>query len=101
MLNPAAPWQYAIDPDVTKMTLKHLRDESAPLPGQVWTSAGPPTAIEVDGYEINWPLANGTAADPPQSPVAVEKRDKKRIRLIPYGAAKLHIAEFPVAGVAS
>lgn len=92
--SPVEDWQYAVDPST--VVVKHDRDQNAELPNPVWVSDGPPTSLEVDAYLIDWPVANGTAAPPPVNPV-VDKSQKVTLKLIPYGAAKLHIAQFPVA----
>lgn len=99
VLTPTGPWKFAIDPEVTKMTVESIRSEEAELPSPVWSRDGPPTAVWVDGYPIDWPEDKGTAAVPPDIPVVVNATNKTRLKLIPYGAAKLHIAEFPVAKI--
>jgi len=43
----------------------------------------------------DWTLVRNAAAPPPQSPVK-SSQPLETITLIPYGAAKLRITEFPV-----
>ncbi|KFZ02280.1 hypothetical protein V500_00276 [Pseudogymnoascus sp. VKM F-4518 (FW-2643)] len=57
---------------------------------------GPPTALSVDAYPIEWPVDKDTAALPPINPT-VDPLKKTKLKLIPFGAAKLHITQFPVA----
>lgn len=93
VFEPVSEWRFAVDPST--VTVKQ-GDETAELPNPVFVNDGPPTSLEVDAYPIDWPVKNGTAASPPTNPT-VDPSRKTAIKLIPYGAAKLHIAEFPVA----
>lgn len=93
VFEPVSEWQFAVDPSTVKV---NKGDEMAELPNPVFVNDGPPTSLEVDAYAIDWPVKNGTAASPPTNPI-VDPSPKTTIKLIPYGAAKLHIAEFPVA----
>lgn len=88
-------WQFAVDPS-TVTVIKG--DEEAALPNPIFVNNGPPTSLEIDAYPIEWPISNGTAANPPLNPT-VDQSQKTTIRLIPFGAAKLHIAQFPVAAL--
>lgn len=92
---PIAEWKYAVDPSTVKV---NKGDETGELPNPVFVSGGPPTSLEVDAYPIDWVVKNGTAATPPVNP-EVDQNQKTTIKLIPYGAAKLHIAQFPVASL--
>lgn len=96
VLEPTSPWNYAIDPDT--LEVERVRPEHEALPKLVWAADGPPTIIWVDAYEIDWPVVQGTAAVTPAK-VTVDGRTKERVKLVPYAAAKLHIAEFPIARV--
>lgn len=91
VLEPAAPWQYAVDPSSARV--EHS-DRSIAQPA--WESQGQNTVLSVDAYPIAWPETLGTADVPPQNPT-VDRGAKTSLRLIPFGAAKLHIAQFPVA----
>jgi hypothetical protein len=91
---PVGEWRYAVDP--SSVTVKKDRDELEPLPNPLYVRDGPPTSLEVDAYPIEWPLSHDSADSPPVNPT-VDATKKTTIRLIPYGAAKLHIAQFPVA----
>lgn len=92
---PIAEWKYAVDPSTVRL---NKGDELGELSNPVFVSDGPPTSLEVDAYPIDWPVQNGTAATPPVNP-EVDQNQKTTIKLIAYGAAKLHIAQFPVAAL--
>lgn len=92
---PVGAWQFAVDPSSVTVI---KGDEEAELPNPLFVNNGPPTSLEVDAYPIEWPISNGTAANPPLNP-SVDQSQKTTIKLIPFGAAKLHIAQFPVAAI--
>lgn len=93
IFEPDGEWKFAVDPSTVSVV---RGNEEAELPNPIFVNNGPPTSLEVDAYPIEWPIANGTAANPPVNPT-VDPSRKTTIRLIPFGAAKLHIAQFPVA----
>lgn len=93
VINPASEWRYAIDP--TSITVDNLNAAGRDLPNPIWAREVAPVALWVDGWLIDWEEDMGTAALPPVNPKV--KGKPTRVRLIPYGAAKLHIADFPVA----
>lgn len=93
ILNPTSEWRYAINPD--SVTVEELHSSDKDLPNPIWARDATPVALWVDGWVIDWEETYGTAALPPVSPEVSGKPTK--VRLIPYGAAKLRIAEFPVA----
>lgn len=93
VLDPTSEWRYAIDP--ASVTVEKLHDLDEDLRNPIWTRDAVPVALWVDGWLIDWEEQTGTAAIPPQYPIVTG--EPTRIRLIPYGAAKLRIADFPVA----
>lgn len=93
VMNPASEWRYSIDPSF--ITVESLNEPGRALPNPIWTREAMPVALWVDVWLIDWEQEMGTAALPPVHPEV--KGKPTRIRLIPYGAAKLHIADFPVA----
>ncbi|CAA7269913.1 unnamed protein product [Cyclocybe aegerita] len=87
-----APWQYAIDP----ATLEFVPDTpAATLPSPIFDSGKPPLSITVSACPVSWPIAGDTfAASPPTNPACTGSA--RTIKLTPFGATKLRIAEFPV-----
>lgn len=94
VLEPVSPWKFAIDPETISVDTGSAQDRV--LPNPIFSRGGPPISLYVDAYSIDWPIQFDTAALPPINP-EVDPETKTRIKLIPYGAAKLHIAQFPVA----
>ncbi|KAL3476611.1 hypothetical protein BJX99DRAFT_258361 [Aspergillus californicus] len=93
VINPTSEWRYAINPE--SITVEHHHSPDKELPNPIWVRGATPVALWVDAWVIDWEESLGTAALPPVDPVV--DGEPTRVRLIPYGAAKLHIAEFPVA----
>ncbi|OKO98056.1 hypothetical protein PENSUB_9636 [Penicillium subrubescens] len=93
VLDPTSDWQYAIDP--TSVTVEQLHNPDKDLQNPVWTRDAVPVALWVDAWLIDWAQSSGTAAVPPQNPIVTG--NATRVRLIPYGAAKLRTADFSVA----
>ena len=93
-LVPTGEWRYAIDPST--VAVERVGGEDAELPSQVFSRSNPPVSLFVDAYPVDWPEDRGTAAVPPTHPT-VDGSKKTRLKLIPFGAAKLHVAQFPVA----
>ncbi|KAK1640697.1 hypothetical protein BDP81DRAFT_509919 [Colletotrichum phormii] len=82
---PNSRWNIGIDPS---------RGVTA-LPNPLWASGTSPVHLEVEAAGVDWPVRNGTAADP--SAVDTASHEEAFVaRLVPYGTAKLHIAQFPV-----
>lgn len=88
-------WRYAIDP--TSITLQERFPADQDIKSPIWDRQGPPVIIWADAWVVSWEETLGTAGLPPVNPVV--SGESTRIRLIPYGAAKLHIVEFPVANM--
>jgi hypothetical protein len=92
VIEPASEWKYAIDP--TSLELEQVASsDPEDLPNPIWARGATPTVIWVTAYPIQWPEELGTAALPPKDPVVMG--NATRVKLIPYGAAKIHIADFP------
>ncbi|CVL06498.1 uncharacterized protein FPRN_05216 [Fusarium proliferatum] len=94
VLEPTELWQYAIDP--YSIVVKTFTSTIKNLPNPIFAKDAPPVFLTVDAWKIAWPTDNDTAAWPPINPV-VGKDKKEKIKLVPFGSAKLHIAQFPVA----
>ncbi|KAK1725879.1 uncharacterized protein BDZ83DRAFT_575663 [Colletotrichum acutatum] len=97
-----SPWKIGIDPSkCVKVVVERdpwvegSERQVAALPNPVWASGTSPVHLEVEAAWVNWPVQNGTAADP--SVVDTSSHGERFVaRLVPYGTAKLHIAQFPV-----
>jgi hypothetical protein len=63
------------------------------LADPVWTPGGPPTYIEAEGCEIAWPLFRGVPASVPTDTTCLGPR--RTVRLVPFGSAKIGMAELP------
>ncbi|KAF4613200.1 hypothetical protein D9613_011183 [Agrocybe pediades] len=85
-------WQYAIDPATLKF---NGGSPPSTLPSPIFDSGKPPMSITATACPISWAKAGDTfAASPPTSPACTGSQTT--IKLIPYGATKLRIGEFPV-----
>jgi len=94
---PTAPWNYALELDREKPE-SSLRVEERPIVMPCFTELNAPVRITAKGRSVpEWGMEGASAAPPPKSPVTTTE-PAEDITLIPYGAAKLRITEFPVAG---
>ncbi|HNZ47203.1 MAG TPA: glycoside hydrolase family 127 protein [Candidatus Hydrogenedentes bacterium] len=92
-LYPVSPWNYALAPDF----METIRFESAPLSCNPFDPASTPVRAYVKGRLLpEWKIEHNAAAPPPLSPVHSEEA-LSELTLIPYGAAKLRVTEFPVS----
>ncbi|KAF9060290.1 hypothetical protein BDP27DRAFT_1339847 [Rhodocollybia butyracea] len=96
-LEPTAAWEYALDADPATMSFHNeanLSDRYI-LPSPIFDSGKPPVSIVVSACPIDWPLGGDMfVTSPPENPECVGKVSK--IRLVPFGATRLRISEFPV-----
>lgn len=51
--------------------------------------------MQLKGCEIEWDLEKGTAKDPPPKGERVCTGEWYNVKLVPYGSAKLHMAQLP------
>ncbi|KAH8591939.1 hypothetical protein B0O99DRAFT_518418 [Bisporella sp. PMI_857] len=86
------PWNIAIDPNTLKY---HTAGDKSTLRNPIFSSSAPPGYILGKGCQIAWGLFRGTAAPPPPLEERQCLGDFFEVKLIPYGAAKLHMAELP------
>jgi hypothetical protein len=94
-INNVTAWNIAIDP--TTLSYQTNSTTSAALPNPIWTSDGPPGYVTVQGCEIAWAIESGVPGNPPQDRTCTAPATE--YTLIPYGAAKLHMAELPTANL--
>jgi hypothetical protein len=88
-------WNYAIDPtDLGESVVDYSE------PGDVPFHANTPSlTVTVPAAQVrDWHREGAEAADPPPSPV-FELGASTTVRLVPYGNARIRIAEFPVVGI--
>ncbi len=91
---PTSRWNYAlqIDGEDPQRSVTFEKREVGENP---FSPEGAPIIARVKGRLLpEWTLEKNAAAPPPQSPVASDQPLEELV-LIPYGAAKLRITEFP------
>jgi hypothetical protein len=92
---PTTPWNYgliisATDPQSSFSVVLRKQGE------QPFSPEGAPVALDVRGIRLDqWKLVDSSAGPMPQSAVKA-RGESTTLTLIPYGAAKLRITEFPV-----
>ena len=91
---PATPWNYSLMLDWPKAAAAFAATEH-PMSKQPFSFEGAPVSLEVSARRLpEWVMEADSAGALPVSPVE-NKRTLERVRLIPYGAAKLRITDFP------
>jgi hypothetical protein len=92
---PASPWNYALRID-DENPARSITFEKREPGGNPFSRDGAPLIANVQGRRLpQWTLRHNAAAAPPNSPVTSDQ-PLEELTLIPYGAAKLRITEFPV-----
>ncbi|KAI9683416.1 MAG: hypothetical protein M1829_005488 [Trizodia sp. TS-e1964] len=97
-------WAYAIDTSTLKFYSTSLGKSPATtsdLPNPIFQQGAPPTFITVQACEVAWGYSRGVPAEPPLPGHRRCTSKPREVKLIPYGAAKIHIAEFPVVDISS
>ncbi|KAK4998128.1 hypothetical protein LTR66_002607 [Elasticomyces elasticus] len=93
ILNTSA-WNVAIDPCTLALADRNV--DRSELSNPISAPGAPPTSITALGCLIDWPLFRGSV---PGAPPTRENKtclgDAFPVRLVPYGSAKLHMAELP------
>ncbi|KAF2425335.1 hypothetical protein EJ08DRAFT_672097 [Tothia fuscella] len=92
-ITPLTPWNIAIDP--TTLSYHNDLQKGEELENPIWAPGKPPNWIEGWGCEIEWPLYKGVPGPVPQKSGRECTGRKKRVRLVPYGSAKIHMSELP------
>lgn len=88
-------WAIAIDPSTLKFHHSNPANSIKPLPSPIFQAGAPPTFITAQGCEIDWGYWKDVPADPPLPEMRKCKGKPFQVNLIPYGAAKIHMAQFP------
>ncbi|MEP6714860.1 MAG: beta-L-arabinofuranosidase domain-containing protein [Terriglobia bacterium] len=94
-VDPSTPWNYALivnknDPQSSfSIGIGKMGD-------QPFSPEGSPVSIHAKAVQVSaWKLVGNSAGPLPDSPVPKSRTTVEEVRLIPYGAAKLRITEFP------
>jgi hypothetical protein len=97
--DPTSPWNYAIDPTTLTYNAGSLSSNDS-LPNPIWTLNAPPVTISAMVCQIDWSLTDdGYAPNPPLPGSRNCTGDPFEVQLVPYGSAKLHIAEIPTVSL--
>jgi hypothetical protein len=90
-VNATTEWNVAIDPSTLRYNGIGRGDS---LPDPIFEHGAPPNYMTVEGCPIQWDLKMGVTPDvPPSDRTCIGS--KKTYKLIPYGAAKVHMSEMP------
>ncbi|MGC8716664.1 MAG: beta-L-arabinofuranosidase domain-containing protein [bacterium] len=91
---PKSPWNYALILDKENPE-GYLSVEASDIPFQPFNPNNPPILLKGKARVVEeWKLENNSAGIPPLSPVSTDKPIEDVV-LIPYGGAKIRIAQFP------
>jgi hypothetical protein len=93
-IHPTTPWNYALELD-----LKHPDSCFETIRGNIsrqpFDTSNPPLLLKAKGRRLkDWKMEGNSAGDLPDSPIKCNA-ELENIELIPYGAAKLRISQFP------
>jgi DUF1680 family protein len=91
---PTTPWNYALelDPGCPEESFRVIRK---PVARQPYDAESPPIILLAKGKRLpQWHMKDNSAGQVPESPVT-SNAPIEDIELIPYGAAKLRISQFP------
>jgi uncharacterized protein len=92
---PDSPWNYGLLIDTEKPE-RSFGVQTRPPARQPFTAADAPVLLTAQGRRIPaWDMAMNSADTPPLSPVRTDE-PVEEVTLVPYGCARLRIAEMPV-----
>ena len=89
---PGSPWKYGLLADTD------FRVELSDVARQPFDASAPPVRLKARGKLVrDWKMEGNSAGTPPLHPNA-DDQPVEELTLVPYGAAKLRIGEFPTIG---
>ncbi|KAK8076806.1 hypothetical protein PG996_002976 [Apiospora saccharicola] len=95
------PWNVAIDPST--LSYRPLIENGVGTGGSVFNYLNAPACISVRGCEIDWPLLselNGSTTPGSVPTNVICTSGVNEYRLVPLGAAKVHMTELPIVDLA-
>lgn len=102
-MTPTSKWGLAVDPSTLKFNpLKNADAVDHTLPDPLWARDADLPSITASVCEIKWELTGpqGYAPDPPGSGQRDCIGEPYEVEMVPYGTARLHMAELPVVDLA-
>jgi uncharacterized protein len=97
-VKPKTTWNYGLAMGGEGQQAPEIKRPTKSARG-IFTLEGTPVSVKVEGKKIaDWKAENGVAGELPPSPAASNGSPTESLLLVPYGAAKLRITVFPMAG---
>jgi hypothetical protein len=93
-IHPQSAWNYALRLTEGSVVVEDVREHGVGAPP--FNPQTPPVEIIVEAKILkSWTASGGNTNLIPVSPVEVDEEEITPIKLIPYGATNLRIAQFP------
>jgi hypothetical protein len=95
-ITPCTSWNFGLRLDAAAGNEQAWPVRRRPVPAVPFTAKNAAVIVEAQGAPIpEWQLAGNSAASPPPSPVP-PRLPAHTLKLLPYGCARLRVAELPV-----